>query len=608
MTEPTLGKISVYKYSSTKFCEEIHKANEEYPEENIEKDTFFRYLQHYLNQRAWNVRTMVVEPDYVSESYVNDYKSYYSMSFAQRSIFATRIHFFNQDCYDDFIANGILNECNTRGQNIWETYLGYVTILPLGGTLFGASLLRPYPSDQDEHIFCNSIIKGLRFNVFGRQVNDIESIPFQQQDNVVGACATFSLWVAFHKLSKLFGIKMKSPYEITLSAGHSKTDILRLFPTQGLDYPQISTAIQAVGLMSEAFHGDLTIGEIRRITYAYNKMGIPVLLGYQLKTYNRASKKVESQGNHIVPIVGYEMGNDISETRRFNLLGDSIKSIITHNDQLGAFANEDFLRDEDLSKLKEKHAHTKDLKNGLLYSDKINLIKALIDELDAKKQIAMDEYELYKKGEGYTPSIERKNLADITNNYQLANNYLKTFQLEGDYRVAKPNILIVPIDPIIRVHYESIENSVYYFNEVVEFFPDKVDDDKPYVWEIYLDLAVNYKEIYYLENPSLLPERGRQLRKKILSTSYPRYVWIARMKSLATAKVQMDIIYDASSLPNECCLFQLNFLNKDFGLLFCNVAEDIRNHIQKKGVNNDPDWDFTSKHWNFIEKTKNELI
>ncbi|KAB2913281.1 MAG: hypothetical protein F9K23_17375, partial [Bacteroidetes bacterium] len=74
------------------------KSISEYPGERIEHKYLVKYLLSYFDGKSdpskYEVRTMIVENEYVSETYHHDYKFYYVDSYKEISKKVRRIHFF----------------------------------------------------------------------------------------------------------------------------------------------------------------------------------------------------------------------------------------------------------------------------------------------------------------------------------------------------------------------------------------------------------------------------------------------------------------------------------------------------------------------------------
>ena len=419
---------------------------------------------------------------------------------------------FNQQEFEEF---AILNKSKNdkKGEQIWNSYLGYITIRPLGGSPFGTFLLSPYPYIENfRKRYYNSTLDNFRFDVFGEQIK-LPSLAFQQQDKAVGACATFAIWCCFHKLRQLYKINLPSPYEITKKAGISQIHSESLFPTAGLDGYQVVSVFEESKLRTESFSFEkksLTQNLLRELIYAYNKCGIPILLGYE---FDDKSKKYD--GNHIVTIVGYRLNHLIGgkaskqpkkkltnifkrigkkQNRTIGLFAHDIMRFYTHNDELGPYSKVDF-------------------------EDEFNNDSCRI----------------------------------------------RTFQLDGeDFAIAKPTALWIPVENTIKVKYENVLNAVQNFGAFILESIESIEDIESLKWDIHLSLAVDYKqefsdiefEVQYLID----------LKRKIRYTSYPKYIWVVSLIEQDEDSNEfnhIDVIYDASSLPNENCIFQINCFNKE---------------------------------------------
>lgn len=584
----TTIQFEVEEFSQESLCTIISQVNRRFPREDIEKDHFFRYLLQYFTYeldkgdhkaKHW-ANMIVVEDKYFSSSYLDDYRSYYTSCYPTLPKHMARIHFFGAEYMekDQFLSYAILREDEKKWKDIWDSYLGYVTVRPLGGTLFGVSLLEKYPRDNKHRIrHFNSVVPNLRFDVFGKQVTDFQSIGFQPQDTAVGLCATFSIWAALHKLSGLFNAKMMSPYQITLRAGKSHENTKRMFPSSGLDMNQITRALEYANLNVETLAPEvdydrsepLTEREIKRTIYAYNKMGIPILLGYNILDNNGHGINLEPnrRNRHLVTIVGFRMKyeEDREEQKKkpkkvkkpkklkegeidytLYLESDNMYRFFTHNDQLGPFTREDF------------HTHRIDRKSG---------------------------------------PFKRRETEEVC--------LLRTFQLgdEVNHHLALPETLIIPLDPIIKIKDIDIYKALIAFNGLLKAyaFGDKLE------WDVYLDFAVNYKQEFHelgatRENPYLI-----ETKRRILLTSYPKYIWVARLTGISddgTKRDYLDMIFDASALPNELCLFQINFSTRSIGKRFCEGI--LRTEPEAKTTNYENTY-LSTRHYDFIRKTQEQL-
>lgn len=490
------------------------------------------YLSNYFiykDETGFYAKTLVVEEEYYSKSFVQDFSTYYSMSHHNHGKFCIRIHFFNNS-FDEgalyselFSSEKSLHLCNNLSKNgeeveypILNSYLGYITIKPIMNSLLGASIVRSYDiTNQDEKKekkeYKFTAVKPYEVNLFGRKLI-FNSLAFQQQDKAVSACATTALWMAFHKLSPTFSTTIPAPSEITVSSGLNSNHS-RNMPNSGLDIPQIIQAIRYVNLDSEtranSKEKQVTISKgkrksdfvydqnsVKRFVYAYLKADIPVLIGYRI-----------DEGLHMVTAVGYRMAKDDKEREKINVskwLTTNLKAyemcrLYVHDDQLGPFS-----------------------------------------------KIGFDPY--------YDPYVLAK-------------------WIGSSCTLATCTAMVVPVHPLIRVKYEDIFDII---NDINILFLEN------YVWDIFLQKGVDYKRDIIAEFNG-----DSEDHKAILTKGLPKYVWVATNYEKATDsenakdKRLFDMVFDATGTKGAfCCLF-VHFFNEDFkakfGKIYVKLQKKIKN-------------------------------
>lgn len=333
---PVTINIQVLPYSDATLAQVLE--NRWVKAAHVSHSQHFAFLKEYLgpNHDGLNARTILVEPPYVSQSYLIDYANYYAHCFAPYERYCKRVHFFAKVFTQDELLDAL-----PRGDDhhIWAAYLGYVVVKPLPAPI-GATLLRPY-TDGNQKQRRYPVRRPYPVSILGHKLT-IETLIFQQQDTNVSACATTALWMAFHKTAFLFQTKLPSPYHITGSAGNLFHNNGRNFPNRGLDTYQILNAIESVGLVSEyrnyAVPTEATIeaGESTRqlqqakaFIYAYLRIGLPVLLFIHLKNL----------GGHLITATGYrepQPGHTYSGSTA--LLSDGIERMYVHDDGIGPYS------------------------------------------------------------------------------------------------------------------------------------------------------------------------------------------------------------------------------------------------------------------------------
>ena len=308
-------------------------SNDDYLPETevpIAKSYHFRYILSYLGTSGLAAGTIVIESPYVSKSYLNDYASYYSLCFEPYQKHTRRIHFFQSEFGKRTFFSAILNPEGLANKKVFGglNYLGNIVAKPLPDAIIGPTLLRTFQNVQGRQY----TTKPYKINLFGKKVK-FDSLVFQEQDTVVSACATMATWVALHKASRLFETVSPTPNQITSSAGNLFFTSGRSFPNHGLDYHQIGNVLKSVGLVAELRNKSPkpfdTMFTFRAFLYAYNKIGVPILLGIR-----------QTHGLHLIAMTGFHVEENATflPTSGTNLRAHRIEKIYVHDDQIGPFA------------------------------------------------------------------------------------------------------------------------------------------------------------------------------------------------------------------------------------------------------------------------------
>ncbi|MDN5203941.1 hypothetical protein QQ008_21290 [Fulvivirgaceae bacterium BMA10] len=303
----------------------------------VKKREHFRYLLGYLSDLS--AQMIVIEPEYISKSYLSDYSNYYSTCFQDYGRICKRVHFLMKHVDKESFLKELLDKDSTFFD---DNYLGYTVVKPLPDSVIGTTLLVTYNKKKDHMVRHYPVCRPYDINMLGKKVR-LMSLAFQEQDTVVAACASVAIWSAFHRTSYSFETNLPSPSEITKSAGNLYFNYGRTFPNPGLDISQICKAIEAVGLVSELvisdeFKGDVTLA--RRIVYAYIRAGIPVMLFLTFRNNSEEDDQAEEPG-HLITINGYaehEDGKQNTPIEEITMIADRIEKFYAHDDQTGPFA------------------------------------------------------------------------------------------------------------------------------------------------------------------------------------------------------------------------------------------------------------------------------
>jgi len=275
------------------------------------------YLTAYL--QGIGAQTYVVEKEYVDRDYLVDYQKFYSRAFENHKRFTTRLHFFKNKFSEKEFKSSIKN----GSAELQNDYLGFVVIKPIKGPhkkwLIGRTLLRTYPKkdNQKERVFIGNKYSS---SLFGLQLG-IHTLPFQEQDRGVSACATISLWTCLFPLRNFFNTPTQSPAEITEISTLFPAPYRR-FPSVGLTLEQILNYIGTIGLESEIYRYPEE-DKIPIFIKAYTtETNMPILAVLELHQNNNSSPD-----NHAVVISGYKQNKN-----------REIEELYVHDDQIGPYS------------------------------------------------------------------------------------------------------------------------------------------------------------------------------------------------------------------------------------------------------------------------------
>lgn len=285
-----------------------------------------RYLFSYLTQIG--AQTVVIEDPYVDGDYLDDFAVYYSKCFTQYDRWCRRLHFFTRHfTRDDFLK---YLDCSSPVADLQGSYLGFVVARPLPQTIIGRTVLQTYDADNGCRRF--PAVAKYSASLFGIDLS-VMSLPFQEQDQVLAACATVALWSCFQKTSSLFGGSAPTPSAITRSASQTFHHG-RPIPSQGLSVEEICTAIRHVGLEPELVDLRTARPPLFSLVGGYLDMGIPVVLVVL----------IQGIGLHAITITGYsaqpvaQRADEIPGVPGVPMKGRRVDKLYGHDDQIGPLA------------------------------------------------------------------------------------------------------------------------------------------------------------------------------------------------------------------------------------------------------------------------------
>lgn len=274
---------------------------------------------------------MVVEDGYVDGDYLDDYTEYYAKCFKPYERFCKRLHFFSRTFDKRAFTSLIEKRISKKGERaLRKSYLGFAVAKPLPEAVIGRTVLSTFPEERGRRNFPG--VREYEASLYGLKL-PVESLAFQEQDTVVGGCATSALWSAFQKTCHVFGKEVPTPAVVTELATRQVLTS-RAFPSSGLDLHQMCEGIRASGLEPEVFRVSRRLPVVSLI-YAYLKAGLPAILAVE----------VEKRGLHAVTVVGFSLNRRRVRESEISgpyavppLAGLRIDRLYAHDDQIGPFS------------------------------------------------------------------------------------------------------------------------------------------------------------------------------------------------------------------------------------------------------------------------------
>ena len=260
----------------------------------------------------------------------------------------------------------------------------------------------------------------------------------------------------------------------------------RTLPSSGLTISQMAHAIRKVGLEPFMVRGyDYYL--IKSTICAYLRCGIPVIAAISLFDCSQDGT-ARYMGDHAVAITGYRLGEERPRTvfadTGFLSRSSRITKIYVHDDQVGPFAR-------------------------MVFDDKKTKVK----------------------DNGRVQSVD-----SLSTSLQGLNNRI------GDVRAVIFKLL-TPLYHKIRIPFSLIEKIVVRFDAFLESL--RLDGIQPFTerleWDIYLSTVNCYKSV-------LLGARNlkEDIRIEILTSSFPRFIWIA--SAYSTEELKLDLVFDATDI------------------------------------------------------------
>jgi len=498
------------------------------------------YLFYYLEKIK--AKTIFIESEYINKHYLEDYSEYYVRCFHKHSKICSRIHFFDDEITSSEFAEGFENKSKQFVSKLDNSYLGFIVIRPIVNAFLANISLIPYrkfDGNPEYKILTNKN----NISLFGIDLT-VNTIPLQEQDKVVAACATSAVWCLLNASNHIHKNYLPSPSAITKAAEPLYDLSTRIFPNKGLTPGQVSKSLKEYGLESTILSFDnkklegkeldekaeLDLIEIKENIYSHIQNDIPILLGGDIYAKN-SDGKAELLGKHLVCVLGFKLENDnnIKNDEDLKLKAHFIESLYIHDDRYGPYLKVD-LKFEDWE-----------------------------CENDNKKQ---------------------KGLVVILND-------------GGCKHLFMPDLLIFGLYHKVRIPYTKADYICKRLHAVIdqicEFTKTQLDEENEFkekikiyssilnsTWKI--ELTTNNKlKSEILENESWYSSSQGAYKKHFLAMNMPRYIW--RVKIEQAGVLISELHLDATEVPDGNILFSYIAYNVDAHKFWGAVDNDVKNRV-----------------------------
>jgi hypothetical protein len=300
----------------------------------------FEYIQSYLQRGTARAKTMVVEQPYVDRHYLEEYGAYYFSAFRNGGPTTTRIHFFDiefdRNELSEWVQAAASGDAEKRDKiqgDLDDAFIGFMTVRPIPSAPIGRTILRPY-KDKPTRSYIPSE-GGHPVHLLGFELK-ARGLPFQQQEQAVGACATTALWSAMSRVVRADGGRAPTPYSVTQAATRHYLQDRALPAVSGLELAQLTAAVRELGYSPYVLKPAREHGTFALSLKCYLYSGIPAVLVLE----------DPRGGYHAVTASGYRLGDDEEPAADIKvefldeggeLSSKGISRIYVHDDRFGPY-------------------------------------------------------------------------------------------------------------------------------------------------------------------------------------------------------------------------------------------------------------------------------
>ncbi len=324
-------------FSRAHLWDEIRRASSFASDDtNREPPDQASYLASYLDHVEAGARSLVIEKPYVDRHYLEEYSGYYATSLRPPSSSTTRVHVFRAEVDEPRIRAWIEDAAKGKAEyqsvcrQVTDQYLGFIVVRPVPAVPIGRTILRTY---GEESTRCyGPKVQPHRVHLAGLELT-VEGVPFQQQDQAVGACATTAVWSALARVIRADGGRATTPLAVTTAANKHVLSGRPLPASSGLELAQMLSAIREFGYSPEVLKPEGEFSVFVIALKCYLASGIPVIL--QIKPSNAELHAITLTGFRAAP---GEKPLEVRVTESRVLRAWQTSRLYAHDDRLGPYA------------------------------------------------------------------------------------------------------------------------------------------------------------------------------------------------------------------------------------------------------------------------------
>ena len=391
------------------------------------------------------------------------------------------------------------------------------------GSYLGFIVVRPIPNSVigltilDPRIYIqeeNAVLFGVRkyYTHLFGQKIELITLAYQEQDKGTSACATASIWYLLNQIAILPRYYLKSPILITHSAGDIGYNGDQLFPNKGLNQTQMNTALKKSNL---GFH-------------MFNMKDTKDTSSESL-TLNAFSKGILYSYSFInIPILL------VIKIKTNKLKGHHSIAVIGYK--------------------KPNSCKRKPTGRLFLVSELVTTFYAHDDQLGPFREIEL-----------------------IDGTREINHPFVKTNKEGGKVdpeEYVKIERIIAATYPKIRIKYSDILKILTGLDNIFMSYFEMIctkDREEAMSWDVRLLFSTDYKA-KISSDVDMMDEH----REKILSSIFPKYIWVATLLFGESQRI-FDFIFDATDLQNSCFMMSIAEYQHKVSYFHDDIRKVLRN-------------------------------